>query len=425
MKRYREYKDSGIEWIGKIPSHWGVVSLHNLFDIKAGGDLKGEFYSKEKTENYTYPIYTNSIKFDEAYGFSSKSFFKSNTITVTGRGEIGFATYRDHEYDAIIRLLVLTPKKNAPCKYYSYFINSVLVFFGGNTAVSQLSAEQIRPYKVLTAPLLEQQAIAAFLDLKFSHINSLIAKKKRLINLLKEERAAVINHAVTKGINPNAEMKDSGIEWLGEVPKHWQMTKIKYVTSKIGSGMTPKGGAEVYQTYGIALLRSQNVHFTGLKLEDVAYITEEIHRSMANSEVFEGDVLLNITGASIGRCYYADKNILPANVNQHVCILRPNESIKTKYLFIHLSSFIGQLQIDYCQTGSNREGLNYQQISNFIIPLPSILEQEKIIEKTLHKVQSIDNSVEKIHYEINLIEEYRTALINEAVTGKICVIENV
>ena len=190
-------KPSGVEWLGDVPEHWAVVSLRHLFDIKAGGDLKEEFYSEEKTEQHFYPIYTNSIKSNEVYGFSSKPFFKSNTITVTGRGEIGYATYRDHEYDAIIRLLVLTPKKKVPCKYYVYFINSMLNFFGGSTAVSQLSTEQISPYKVFIPPFPEQQVIVDFLDHETNKIAALIAKVETVIEKLKEYRTGLISAAVT------------------------------------------------------------------------------------------------------------------------------------------------------------------------------------------------------------------------------------
>jgi type I restriction enzyme S subunit len=194
-------KPSGVEWLGDVPEHWKVVSLRYLFNIKAGGDLKEEFYAEEKSESHPYPIYTNSIKSDEAYGFSSKPFFKSNTITVTGRGEIGYATYRDHEYDAIIRLLVLTPKKKAPCKYYVYFINSIIKFLGGSTAVSQLSTEQISPYKVFSPPPPEQQAIVEYLDLETRKIDDLIDKVVQAIEKLKEYRTALISAAVTGKID--------------------------------------------------------------------------------------------------------------------------------------------------------------------------------------------------------------------------------
>ena len=194
-------KPSGIEWLGDVPAHWGIVSLRYVFDVKAGGDLKEEYFSKDKSADHLFPIYTNSVKPDEIYGFTSKRVFKSNTITVTGRGDIGFATYRDHEYDAIIRLLVLTPKRNEPCKYYALLINGVVKFLGGNTAVSQLSTEQISPYKVLFPPLLEREAIVAFLDMELAKFDTLTAEAQRAIDFLQERRTALISAAVTGQID--------------------------------------------------------------------------------------------------------------------------------------------------------------------------------------------------------------------------------
>ncbi len=194
-------KPSGIEWLGDVPEHWAVVSLRYVFDIKAGGDLKEDFFSAEKSEEYPYPIYTNSLKLNDVYGYTSKCYFRANTITVTGRGDIGYATYRDHKYDAIIRLLALTPKRNEPCKYYAYFINSVIKFLGGNTAVSQLSAEQISPYKVCSPTLPERQAIVAFLETETAKFDTLTVEAQRAIVLLHERRTALISAAVTGQID--------------------------------------------------------------------------------------------------------------------------------------------------------------------------------------------------------------------------------
>jgi type I restriction enzyme S subunit len=264
----------------------------------------------------------------------------------------------------------------------------------------------------------EQKAIVSLLDRKTVQIDGLIAKKERMIELLQEERTAVINQAVTKGLDPKAEMKDSVIEWLGKIPKHWDITKLKYLCRKIGSGITPKGGATVYVLDGVPILRSQNIHFDGLKLDDVAYIPEGMHKELSATRVLQGDVLLNITGASIGRCHYWGKNA-EANVNQHVCIIRPNSRVSTEYLHFNLSSEIGQRQIDSGQSGVSREGLNQEDLGNFIIPLCGVSEQRQIVGYLNKKTAQIDDQVNRAQKAIELLKEYRTALISEVVTGKI------
>ena len=218
-------------------------------------------------------------------------------------------------------------------------------------------------------------------------------------------------------------MKPSGIGWLGDIPQHWEMKKLKHLITKAGSGVTPRGGAEVYVDKGIPLLRSQNIYNDGLRLTDVAYITEAMHNDMNGSRVLEGDVLLNITGASIGRCYYYDGSLGEANVNQHVCIIRPiQDSIRTEYLHRALCSVIGQVQIDILQTGANREGLNGIQLKSFVIPLPSIKEQEDILKQTDKKLSEIQKVENLLDAQIEKLKAYRQSLISEVVTGKIKVV---
>lgn len=266
-----------------------------------------------------------------------------------------------------------------------------------------------------------QTAIASYLDRKTAEIDALIADKKRLLDLYEEEKTALINHAVTRGLHPDAPLKPSGIEWIGDIPAHWEVKRLKMLVSKIGSGITPSGGSAVYQTNGVPLLRSQNIHFDGLRLDDVAYISEEIDESMSNSRVQEKDILLNITGASIGRCFYVPDGFGAGNVNQHVCIIRPIlDEIQPLFLHLILRSIIGQSQIRLQQTGANREGLNFEQLKNFVLPIPESLSEQNLIVRHI-ETETARVDAKKAHTEklIALLTEYRTALISEVVTGKV------
>lgn len=288
-----------------------------------------------------------------------------------------------------------------------------------DSAVPGLNREDAYARLLPIPPLEEQNAIVAYLDHKTTQIDDLIAKKQRLIELLKEERTAIINQAVTKGINPHVKMKDSGIEWLGEIPEHREVKRLKYLIIKIGSGVTPKGGASVYKREGIPLLRSQNVHFDGLRLDDIAFISEEIHKDMLGSKVLARDVLLNITGASIGRCCVVPADIEEVNVNQHVCILRPAKTIDSHFLCNYLASEKGQIQIFNSEKGISGEGLNYEQIKSFLVPVLPKKEQQDIADYITNKNKEFSKVTSKIQREIELLQEYRTALISEVVTGKI------
>ena len=190
-------KDSGIEWIGEIPEHWSLVSIGKLFNIYAGGDAKPDYYSDTKDLEHPFPVYTNTKSEHEIYAYTSKAIFPANTITVTGRGDVGHAIYRRIPYDAIIRLLSLIPKNNYDCRFYTYFIDIVIPFMDGKSAVAQLSALQLKPQIVCLPSNEEQQAIADYLDQKCGEIDKLISIKQQKIEKLKDYKKSLIFECVT------------------------------------------------------------------------------------------------------------------------------------------------------------------------------------------------------------------------------------
>ena len=192
---------------------------------------------------------------------------------------------------------------------------------------------------------------------------------------------------------------------------------LKYLTTKIGSGKTPKGGAEVYTASGVMLLRSQNIHFDGLRLDDVVYIDENMDEDMASTRVQPGDVLLNITGASIGRCTAVPSVFESANVNQHVCIIRPaSDKLLPAYLNLVLQSPTIQNEIRFGENGSSREGLNFEQVGAFDIPLPSPEIQLDIVSQAQAAVLNVERLIQEKQQLQSLLTEKRRALIANAVT---------
>ena len=310
------------------------------------------------------------------------------------------------------------------------------------------------------APITEQQTIAAFLDSETGKIDALIAEQRRLVELLAEKRQAVISHAVTKGIsrlrhsghdpessnqtiprsgqsgcpaaqessnqldsglrrNDGVVMKDSGIEWLGEVPEHWDVRKIKHLATRIASGKTPLGGSEIYVDEGVMFLRSQNVYDEGLRLEDVAYISEAIDEVMSVSSVRPNDILLNVTGASIGRSCVVPSEFPAANVNQHVCVIRLRTLAQVPFVGLFFKSMPVKNQIAHAQNGAAREGLNFDQIGNMSIAMPPSNEQKSIAAFLDTETAKLDTLTAEANRAIALLQERRSALISAAVTGKI------
>ena len=179
------------------------------------------------------------------------------------------------------------------------------------TGIQNLDSGMYFDTQVGFPPPVEQEAIATYLDRETERIDALVEKKRRLIERLQEYRTALITRTVTRGLPPEAaraaglhpspRLKPPGVEWLGDVPEHWELLPLSYLATKFGSGITPRGGATIYQDTGVPFLRSQNIHFDGLRIQDVARIAPSLHRELATSHVEPRDVLLNITGASIGR----------------------------------------------------------------------------------------------------------------------------
>ena len=196
----------------------------------------------------------------------------------------------------------------------------------------------------------------------------------------------------------------------------WPVDRVKDIAVKIGSGVTPKGGAASYVENGVPLLRSQNIHLDGLRLDDVAFIAGEIHAGMSSSHVHEHDVLLNITGASIGRSTFVPSGFGEANVNQHVCIVRPSDRINYKYLNYFFSSPWGQDKIFSSFTGASRQGLSFKELGSIEVPIPSLVEQKRISSYLDASCLAMDGAVTAKRLQIEILEALKTAFVLRAVT---------
>jgi type I restriction enzyme S subunit len=420
--KYERYKDSGVDWLGKIPSDWELGRISAFFSERRQKVSDKDYPALSVTKLGVFPQWENVAKSNDG---DNRKLVKKGDFVINSRsdrkGSSGIA-----KQDGSVSLIniVLKPVNIEP-RYSEYLFKSynfIEEFYRvGHGIVADLWTTRFDDIKnsMIALPTFDEQVkIANFLDQKTAQIDQAIALKQQQIEKLGEYKQIVIQNAVTKGLNSNAPMKDSGVEWIGDIPEHWEVKKLKYLTSKVGSGITPSGGATTYVDKGIPLLRSQNIHFDGLVLDNVANISLNVHKSMKNSQVKQHDVLLNITGGSLGRCCYNSSND-EMNVNQHVCIVRPNNLIKGEFLNGLMSSEVGQKQIWFFQQGGGREGLNFQNLKNFDFPLPSIDEQKEIIAHIEILKQHFKKSVDNYQTQIDRLKEYKNILINQAVTGKI------
>lgn len=442
-QKYDNYKDSGIDWLGRIPEHWVVSRLKFL-----GNSVIGLTYDPEEivdnSDEGTLVLRANNIQdgklVDNNPIYVNKIIppkLKLNTGDIlicsrngsrhlVGKNAVITQSFENSSFGAF-----MTVFRSKYWNYLSKVLHSEIFTSQSNlyltTTINQLTISTLNNLLVpFPTDEKERETITNFLDKEVSRIDTLIEKKQQFIVRLKEKRLAVISNAVTKGINADAKLKPSGIDWLGDIPEHWEVKKLKFNVLKVGSGITPSGGSSAYLEEGIPLIRSQNVYSDGLRLKDVVYIDSDTHLSMSNSMIKPKDVLLNITGASLGRSYYVEENIFDeANVNQHVCIIRPNQNLYYRFLHLLMISESGQTQIWNNQTGSGREGLNFEAIKNFIFAFPPATTEQISITKTIEsELKRIDELLTKTELALSKLEEYKTSLISSAVTGKIKVTES-
>lgn len=427
MERYNEYKDSGVQWLGEIPSHWDMQRWRFLL---TENKVKNTDCKVKVQLQFKYGDIVRKANQDEDAGvletISKYTVVAPDDIMINGLNlNYDFISQRVaqvRENGVITSAYVsLRPTSLACSRYYTYFLKSMdfkKMFHGMGTGIRlTLSYNELKNQFIPFPSIAEQQAIADYLDTATAKIDEAIAQQQKMIDLLNERKQIIINNAVTKGLNPSAPMKDSGVDWIGEIPEHWKVMKLKHVTSKIGSGSTPRGGAEVYQDSGIMFLRSQNVYNDGLKLDDVAHIVDGVHQKMKGTQVKYNDILYNITGGSIGRCCCYDRED-EANVNQHVSIVRP-KGIIAKYLMYNLQSDNAQRQLRETLKGGNREGLAAVTFKEFLILTCPKEEQNQIVSHIERMFVNIDQAISNATKQISLLQERKQIIINDVVTGKV------
>ena len=432
MERYGSYKDSGVEWIGEIPEEWQVLYPKRVFVLHKEPAKTGDV---QLTASQKYGIIPQK-EFSGLEGIKPMSVVSGEDIlkhvssgdfVISMRSFQGGLEYSHVDGRISSAYVAVSPRAGEEIcpDYFRHLFKSahyVQALQRTSNLVRDGQALRFSNFTQVYIPvpsLSEQVQISKYLDAKTSEVDNYIDDTERSIGLLAEYRRSVISEAVTKGLDPDVPMRDSGIEWIGEIPEAWGLVYQKLGALKIGSGKTPRGGSEVYLNDGVPFIRSQNVYDEGLILDGIAHISEEVDSEMSSTRVFPGDLLLNITGGSIGRCCKCPEGLEHANVNQHVCIIRAKPSVfENSFLHYCWISDIGQSWVRIYHSGANREGMNFEQIGLAKMPLPTIDEQREIASYLDAKTAEIDSLVADKRRLVEKLKEYRASLVSEAATGK-------
>lgn len=440
--RYSKYKDSGVEWLGEVPEHWRVLSLAKITVDRCDGPFGSGLKSEHYTDSGVRVIRLQNIRSEGFNGddaaFIDADYYRTelNGHDVMG-GDVLIAGLGDDNHPvgrACVAPAGIEPAMvKADCFRFRLDVSQVAPAFvatqlcagavadagilSSGTTRSRIPLSVTSMRKVAIPPCDEQTQIASFLNRETAKIDGLVGEQLRLIELLKEKRQAVISHAVIKGLNPHAPMKPSGIEWLGDLPEHWQVRRVKSVSGFITSG--PRGWSERISEKGSLFVQSGDlnnfleIEFSGSKRVQVDQDAEAVRTRLC-----DGDIVVCVTGAKTGNVAVCAAVSESAYVNQHLCLIRPTQDILPIFLGLLLKSKLGQTYFELSQYGV-KQGLSLEDVKGSPVLLPPLAEQIAILAYINIETAKLDALTAEAQRAIDLLHERRTALISAAVTGKI------
>lgn len=433
LPRYGEYRESSFSWAEKLPAHWGSASLKWLCQRYSGGtpDKNRLEFWEEGSIPWLNSGAVNDGRIFEASAYITQKAFENSSakwiptgalvMALAGQGKTkGMVAQLMFESTCNQSMAAIVPTEKIDARYLYWWLFSnyqnIRNMAGGDLR-DGLNLDLLGEIPCPLPSSNEQTAIAAFLDRETAKIDVLIAEQEKLITLLAEKRQATISHAVTRGLNPSAPMKDSGVAWLGEVPEHWHMLRVKAVSQFSTSG--PRGWSERITQDGNLFIQSGDLDDAlGIKFETAKRVNVGDDAEAARTRLADGDVVVCITGAKTGNVAVCISLREPAYVNQHLCLVRPTEAVLPTFLASALKSDIGQTQFELSQYGL-KQGLSLENVRELLVALPPREEQETIVEFLGLAMIRFDSLAKMADVGIGLLKERRTALIAAAVTGQI------
>lgn len=435
MRRYEKYKDSGIDWLGEIPEHWDLLSFRFCIDILTDYTSNGSFASLAKNVNYLEEGYSRLVRLtdlrvnlendgiyvsESAHNFLSKSELFGGEMLIANVGAyaglVKIMPYLDGKFTLAPNMFLLRLNQNTDFFYYQLnapFCAEQLKMMAISSAQPKLNKDNIRQLMVLKPSFEEQKSITVYLKNRTDKIDELIVKKEQLIQLLEEERRAIINQAITKGLEPDVPLKDSGIDWLGEIPKHWEVKRTKYLFD-IRKNIAGELGYDVL-----------SVTQKGIKIKDITSGDGQLSMDYSKYQlVKKGQFVMNHMDLLTG---FVDKSkyVGVTSPDYRVFESISKESESDYYLYLYQMFYNEKLLFPYGR-GSAQVGrwrLPTIEFKNFRLPVPPIDEQEEIVDFIKTKHNEIDKTLSVLKKEIKYLNEYKTTLISEVVTGKIDVRE--
>lgn len=412
--RYPTYKDSGVEWLGEVPGHWEVVPLKRLVDIQNGSD------HKHIEQDEGYPVIGSGGQFT----YASEYMYDGESVLLGRKGTIDKPLYVLGKFWTVDTMYWTKIAPDA-CGRYAYYLalNIPFNYYSTNTALPSMTKGALHAHLVSRPPLIEQTQIATFLDRETAKIDGLVAEQRRLMELLKEKRQAVISHAVTRGLNPDAPKKPSGIEWLGDVPKHWEVCSVRRVVSAIEQGWSPECFARPADDEEWGVLKAGCVNRGIYDPSENKALPIEL-AAVEAYEVRVGDVLMSRASGSpelVGSTALVTSTRGRLMLSDKIFRFQFESGMEPRFFVAVLGSRPLRSQIEQALSGGNGMANNLPQSSllGFYLGVPPKSEQLEICAYLDNQTAKFDTLTAEAQRAIDLLQERRTALISAAVTGQI------
>ncbi|RKU28641.1 restriction endonuclease subunit S [Candidatus Poribacteria bacterium] len=426
MKRYPEYKESGVKWIGGIPKNWGIKRLKYVADLNMGQSPPSEEYNSDQIGT---PFLQGNAEFGlhhpipKIYCSTAKKYAILGDILLSIRAPVGAINIANQEYGIGRGLCAIRPQTNQlECRYAKYLLEVVrtgLHVVATGSTYNAVTVDDVSNLACVVPPFSEQIQIANFLDRKTEQIHQLIRYKEQKIELLHEQRIALINHAVTKGLNPNIEMKPSGVEWIGEIPKHWDIIKLRYL------GELQNGISKDSDSFGLGypFLSYGDVYYNETLPAHVEGLVNSTKDDRERYSVLERDIFFTRTSetiAEIGISSTCIKTIEDCVFSGFLIRFRNTSKVLTKeFSKYYFPSHLPRIFLAREMNIVTRSSLSQELLKRLPVLLPPIDYQKEIASFLDEQTQKMDSMIEKENKQIQLLKEYRQSLISEAVTGKI------
>ena len=440
MKKYDEYKDSGVAWIGEVPKHWKVLHLkHSLDGLQDGThgtyasvDAGKVLLSAKNVTEHGLIIGESerTISDIDHKEIVSNGFPQQGDILLCCVGTLGRCCIFEYPFPIAFQRSVTFLRTNSLLSnrmllyiLRNKYIDTQFQLFAKTSAQSGVYMGDLKDFYIVVPPINEQTVIATYLDTHCAKIDNLISIQQKRIALLQELKQSVITHAVTKGLNPNVEMKQSGVEWIGDVPKHWKVMPIKYIADT-NSGATPKNiKGRQNERSDIKWVRTTDLSdICDYVYDSSEYLSREEMNSASCPWLPKNTVVVAMYGGS-GTIGKAGILGCDSTINQALCSLETKKLEDYRYLYYNIKS-LRPYWMKLAASSRKDPNISQEIIRNMDVPVPGIDEQTKIVQYLDRKCTTINTSISNAQHQIELLQEYKQSLITEVVTGKRKVTDN-